>query len=260
MTRGKRICELLKKVRQQIAEANGIAYAPRECTHKGDCAGTCPACEAERGYLESQLNKRVKMGESIKIVGLSMALLSGAACSSETNRPQNSSESSPLEMEYENKLESCPTVGKVQVEEVAKDSGRRPMEIVEYGESIEKIDLGEIVPPTEDFDDVEGDITVALPTTRAEFPGGNDSLFSFLKEHLQYPAHARNEKIFGRVVVSFAVATDGSISDVKVERSVHPYLDREAVRVVTLMPKWIPAKEGEMAVRSRFTLPINFKE
>ena len=84
MTRGKSICEFLKKIRQQIADANGITYSPTVCTHKGDCAGTCPACESEREYIESQLNKKREIGNPIKIIGLSAALMSGYSYASDT--------------------------------------------------------------------------------------------------------------------------------------------------------------------------------
>ncbi|MBP5458261.1 MAG: energy transducer TonB [Paludibacteraceae bacterium] len=83
MAKGKSICEYLKNLRKQIAEANGIDYSPRPCTYKGDCSGTCPACEREREYIESQLSLRQKWGAPLKIVELSVALASGAASASE---------------------------------------------------------------------------------------------------------------------------------------------------------------------------------
>ena len=58
MAKGKSTCKLLKDIRQQIADANGISYQPKECHHKGDCAGTCPACEEEIRYLERELKAR----------------------------------------------------------------------------------------------------------------------------------------------------------------------------------------------------------
>ncbi|MCR5570328.1 MAG: OmpA family protein [Paludibacteraceae bacterium] len=69
-TRGKKICETLKAIRCQIADANGIDYTPRVCNHKGNCSGTCPACEAERSFLEQQLRLKEKAGQVVKIVGL----------------------------------------------------------------------------------------------------------------------------------------------------------------------------------------------
>ena len=93
-----------------------------------------------------------------------------------------------------------------------------------------------------------------------EFPGGAEQLSEYLYRHLDYPAEAQESGIEGRVLVSFVVNKDGSLSDVKVRRSVDPSLDREAVRVVSGMPKWTPGrlKDGQ-TVRVRYTLPITFR-
>ena len=71
MKRGKRICETLKGIRREIAEANEIDYQPAECTHEGDCAGTCPKCESETRWLERQLRSRQALGKAVTIAGLS---------------------------------------------------------------------------------------------------------------------------------------------------------------------------------------------
>ena len=70
MAKGKSTCKLLKSIRQQIADANGISYQPKECHHKGDCAGTCPACEAEIRYLERELKARKGNGFGMKVAGI----------------------------------------------------------------------------------------------------------------------------------------------------------------------------------------------
>ena len=80
MTRGKAICKALKSVRKRIAEANEIDYQPRECHHEGECAGTCPACEAEMRYLERQISLRRCAGKAVVIAGLSMSLGALTAC------------------------------------------------------------------------------------------------------------------------------------------------------------------------------------
>ena len=76
MPKGKKTCEILRKVRQQVADANGIAYTPAVCTHKGECAGTCPVCERERQYIEMQLASKAKKGKALKIVGIAAGLSS----------------------------------------------------------------------------------------------------------------------------------------------------------------------------------------
>ena len=74
MTKGKSTCKLLKDIRQQIADANGISYQPKDCHHKGDCAGTCPACEEEIRYLERELKARKGNGFGMKVAGIAAGI------------------------------------------------------------------------------------------------------------------------------------------------------------------------------------------
>ena len=74
MAKGKSTCKLLKDIRQQIADANGISYQPKECHHKGDCAGTCPACEEEIRYLEQELKARKGNGFGMKVAGIAAGI------------------------------------------------------------------------------------------------------------------------------------------------------------------------------------------
>ena len=74
MTKGKSTCKLLKDIRQQVADANGISYQPKECHHKGDCAGTCPACEEEIRYLERELKARKGNGFGMKVAGIAAGI------------------------------------------------------------------------------------------------------------------------------------------------------------------------------------------
>ena len=74
MAKGKSTCKLLKSIRQQIADANGISYQPKECHHKGDCAGTCPACEEEIRYLERELKARKGNGFGMKVAGIAAGI------------------------------------------------------------------------------------------------------------------------------------------------------------------------------------------
>ena len=74
MVKGKSTCKLLKDIRQQIADANGISYQPKECHYKGDCAGTCPACEEEIRYLERELKARKGNGFGMKVAGIAAGI------------------------------------------------------------------------------------------------------------------------------------------------------------------------------------------
>jgi protein TonB len=92
-----------------------------------------------------------------------------------------------------------------------------------------------------------------------EFPGGQGALFEYLTKNTRYPAVAEENGIQGRVIVTFVVERDGSITDVKVAKGVDPSLDKEAMRVVRSMPKWIPGKQNGTSVRVKFTVPVLFR-
>ncbi len=99
------------------------------------------------------------------------------------------------------------------------------------------------------------DTTSVLPS----FPGGTEALKQFISDNLKYPPQAEKEGIEGRVVCSFIVLGDGTVSDIEVAQSAHPLLDNEAVRVLKLMPKWNPGKQHGVPISVRYTLPITFR-
>ena len=97
-----------------------------------------------------------------------------------------------------------------------------------------------------------------------EFPGGNDAMISFIDSIFRYPPEAIEKKVQGRVITNFVIEKDGSVTEVKLARGVDSLLDNEAIRILGLMPKWIPAEQWtseqtSSIVRVRFTLPILFK-
>lgn len=103
--------------------------------------------------------------------------------------------------------------------------------------------------------DMVFDVVEVMP----QYPGGQIAMMKYIMENIKYPKQAMKERIQGRVTVRFIVEKDGSISDVKPILSVHPLLNKEAVRVVESMPKWTPGKHNGKPVRVRFNLPVMFK-
>ena len=91
-----------------------------------------------------------------------------------------------------------------------------------------------------------------------EYPGGMQALYEFLKENIKYPEDAKKQKVEGRVIATFVVETDGSISNVEVVKHAFPSLDAEAVSVIQAMPKWTPGKQSGKVVRVKYTVPVNF--
>ena len=92
-----------------------------------------------------------------------------------------------------------------------------------------------------------------------EFPGGQAALMQYLAKNIKYPTIAQENGTQGRVIVQFVVNKDGSIVDAKVVRSVDPYLDKEALRVINTMPKWNPGMQRGKPVRVKFTVPVMFR-
>ena len=92
-----------------------------------------------------------------------------------------------------------------------------------------------------------------------EFPGGMTEFMKWLTKNLKYPESARRQNQQGTVVISFIVNTDGSTSEIRVVRPRHPDLDREAVRVVRMMPKWKPGEDHGKVCRTMISIPIVFK-
>lgn len=91
-----------------------------------------------------------------------------------------------------------------------------------------------------------------------EFPGGEPELRKFIANHIEYPAEAQENGIQGRVYVTFVVDKNGEVANAKIARGVDPALDKEALRVVNSLPKWIPGKQRGQTVNVSYTVPINF--
>ena len=109
-------------------------------------------------------------------------------------------------------------------------------------------------PPKEE-DSKVFDVVEQMPS----FPGGQAALMQWLASNMSYPVIAAENGVQGRVIVQFVVEKDGSVSDVQVVKSVDPSLDKEAKRVVSAMPRWIPGKQNGAAVRVKYTVPVTFK-
>ena len=223
MKQGRHICNTLKAIRRQIAEANDIKYEPRECHHEGDCAGTCPACEAEVRYLEGEIGKRRQLGRAVSLVGISagLAALQGCSLFKVVQPPLAGIPVMPPEQQAELQAQQLLTA----TDTITTDS-IRPLK------TREKV--------------LEGVVEEA-----PHFRGGDQALQEYLKSNLQYP----DECV---VIVTFMIEKDGSISEAKVIKSLSEACDKEALRLVNAMPKWNPGKQLGKAQRTKYTLPITF--
>ncbi|MCR4602780.1 MAG: energy transducer TonB [Prevotella sp.] len=215
MGRGRHICNTLKAIRKQIADANDIKYEPRECTHQGDCAGSCPVCEAEVRYLEGELSKRSKLGRAIALVGISAGMAAVQSCG--------------LLRIFQPPLAGIPADSQhlTNQQTVVVDSTKNENKVLDG--------IVEVMP---------------------QYNGGQKALEAFITEHLKTPEGAT---VPARVIVTFTIEKDGSISHPQVMKSVSKELDAEALRVVGLMPKWTPGTMLGEPVSTKYTLPIIFK-
>ena len=182
-----------------------------------------------------------------------------------------------------------PKIEKVEVEkvkssvkftapEIKKDSEVKPEEELKSQEDLSKTNTAIGAFDVKGNDEAAGEVlkakeVIAQPEPPKEeeqkvfdyaeqmpsFPGGQGALNEYLSKTIRYPVAAEENGIQGRVIVQFVVEKDGSITDVRVVRSVDPSLDKEAVRVAKSMPRWIPGKQNGSAVRVKFTLPVSFR-
>ncbi len=153
----------------------------------------------------------------------------------------------PPKVVKEEVLEEIPTIEEIKQHEVATVEVEGPTEIV-FEEPVEEVVV---------VDDENKIFTVV--EQQPEFQGGFEAMMNFIRKNMRYPASARRMGVDGTVYVSFVVSKDGSISEVKTLRGISADCDKEATRVVAMMPAWRPGKQNGKPVFVRFVLPIKFK-
>ena len=184
----------------------------------------------------------------------------------------------PVKVEVEQKVvEKVKSSVKFTAPEIKKDDEVKPEDEIKSQDDLSKTNTAIGTFDVKGNDEAEGEVLKAKEVVVDEkpkeeetkvfdvveqmpsFPGGDAELMKFLSTHIKYPVVAEENGIQGRVIATFVVERDGSISDVKVIKSVDPSLDKEAIRVLKSMPKWIPGKQNGSAVRVKYTVPVTFK-
>ena len=235
MKRGKQTCKILKEIRKQIAEANEIEFITSECLYQGDCLGTCPKCEAEVRYLEQQLEHKRIAGRTISVLGISAGLIA----------------MTPI-IAHSANLASTQTNQKIVYDTITNSKKDIDTKI--------KVTLGMI---STDFSEIkkpsEND-TLSVADTMPEFPGGMVALFNFISQNIDYSNVNMNSiKTRNRVIVTFIVDKEGNIIKPVIVHALNPDCDKEALRVISLMPKWKPAILDNKKYACKYTVPITFK-
>jgi len=291
MKRGKRTCEILKDVRRKVAQENDIPLEERECTHEGDCRGTCPYCESEVRYLERELSKRRALGKAVTVAGIAVSSMMMGACHSPKtpapavgNEPEPAVEATSWQISEEADGQEVPLPpgqsdpyeldGIVEmVGEIAEpnDNSSEPApnrcsqkaaqlsgtDDWVVGEIVEDMTEGLVV-EVDGMSDSE-DSPFKFVEEMPEFPGGMDSLKAFLAREIQYPPIAKNNGITGTVLVEFVVEKDGRVTNAKVKVPLFPECDKEAVQCVMSMPKWKPGRNMGKPVRCYYQVPVTFR-
>ena len=228
MKQGKAICETLKQIRQHVADANGISYAPTPCNHKGDCRGTCPACEAEVRYIERELNARRLLGKAVVVAGIAAGLTSLTSC----NRTKDDLKplSAPEEM----------TEGKIQTKGMVDL------------EAVQKIRI----------DTIDGVLTYSVYSvdTPPEFPGGREAQLKYFTQMLP-PASLAHTELPPVVIVTVAAVIDdnGYLKKAWVKESHNKDFDAQALNLVKNMPRWTPATLNGKKVNCQRDISVSFK-
>ncbi|MEO5979566.1 MAG: energy transducer TonB [Chryseolinea sp.] len=144
--------------------------------------------------------------------------------------------------------EEMPTIEEIKQNDVGAE------DVVGTGEVVFDEPVAEVAKESND-----DDMIFTVVEQQAEFPGGMEALVKFLQKNVKYPAIARRMNVEGSVFVSFVVDRAGAISDIAIVKGISAECDKEAARVVGLMPPWKPGKQNGKAVKSRFVLPVKFK-
>lgn len=221
---------------------------------------------AAKVAIENQLASRVAITDDVE--------LSKLAQKKETKVERKE----PVKIEMEKQVvEKVKSSVKFTAPEIKKDNEVNPEDEIKSQDDLSKTNTAIGTFDVKGNDEAEGEVLKAKEVVVDEkpkeeetkvfdvveqmpsFPGGDAELMKYLNSHIKYPAVAEENGIQGRVVATFVVERDGSITDVKVIKSVDPSLDKEAVRVVKSMPKWNPGKQNGQAVRVKYNLPVTFK-
>ncbi len=254
MKHGKKICETLKAIRSEIASANEIEYTPIKCTHKGDCAGTCPACESETRWLERQLRLRHALGKAVTIAGVSMALTVAASAATPSSLDPGKKKTKHRQRAViEEQTDGY--IQQVRQELVSSDSTTNVRDNRREARTMGLV--SRFMPhPDSIYTKVE---------VEAFYPDGDEALDSIIRDQLYIPDEILEPikevggKVKARCIVKALVERDGTISDAVIEKTTTAAIfDEEALRAIKNLPKLHPATIEDVPVRSWKLIPVEF--
>ena len=283
---GKNICHALKTIRKQVAEANGIDYTPAPCHFDGECSGTCPACEAEVQYIESQLGRLRLAGKAVKVAGLALGLAMVAGCNSSSGTPPSATDKSaaanetsptsqPNPQPHANALVSA-------ADEGAKPHARHYHVRGKRGRAVKK---GAAQADSSGYALPEVSVTSTPSKTKVCYAGGipyvqrivrnrnhvylnpeisprykkgDEAMRQFIAYHIRLTPTMSAACGQALVRVACVVERNGRLSAMRVIQSADSLYDAESIRVLKKMPRWRPARMEGKRVRSLVVIDVPF--
>ena len=291
---GKNICHTLKTIRKQVADANGIHYTPAPCRFDGDCSGTCPACEAEVQYIESQLGRLRLAGKAVKVAGLALGLTMVAGCNSSPGTPPSAADKPTAANETSPTSQPCPQPH-ANAPISATDEGAKPHAKHHYvrgnnGRVVKKgaaqadttaiymaDSSGFALPevsvtstPAKKIACYAGGIpyyqriarnrnhVYLNPEISPRYKKGDVAMRQFIENNIRLTPTMSAACGQFLVKVACVVERNGRLSAMRVIQSVDSLYDAEAIRVLKKMPRWRPARMEGKRVRSLVVIDVRF--
>ena len=291
---GKNICHTLKTIRKQVAETNGIDYTPAPCHFDGDCSGTCPACEAEVQYIESQLGRLRLAGKAVKVAGLALGLTMVAGCNSSPGTPPSAADKPTAANETSPTSQPCPQPH-ANAPISATDEGAKPHAKHHYvrgnnGRVVKKgaaqadttaiymaDSSGFALPevsvtstPAKKIACYAGGIpyyqriarnrnhVYLNPEISPRYKKGDVAMRQFIENNIRLTPTMSAACGQFLVKVACVVERNGRLSAMRVIQSVDSLYDAEAIRVLKKMPRWRPARMEGKRVRSLVVIGVPF--
>lgn len=291
---GKNICHTLKTIRKQVAEANGIDYTPAPCHFDGDCSGTCPACEAEVQYIESQLGRLRLAGKAVKVAGLALGLTMVAGCNSSPGTPPSAADKPTAANETSPTSQPCPQPhanapisatdegakphakhhyvrgnngrvvkkGAAQADTtaiyMADSSGFALPEVSVTGKTVQKIcNIAGGIPYYQRIARNRNHVYLN-PEISPRYKKGDEAMRQFIENNIRLTPTMSAACGQFLVKVACVVERNGRLSAMRVIQSADSLYDAEAIRVLKKMPRWRPARMEGKRVRSLVVIDVPF--
>jgi len=291
---GKKIRQALKTIRKQVAEANGIDYTPAPCHYDGECNGTCPCCEAEVQYIESQLGGLRLAGKAVKVAGLALGITMATGCNFPSGTPPSATDKSATANENSPTNQSNPQPPTDTLisspDDDAKPHARRYYVRGNIRRAVKK-DMAQVDTTAVYMADSSGyalpevsvtgktaqrisNIAGGIPCVQRivrnrnhvyqnpdivpRYKKGDEAMQQFIADHIRVTPHMTAAS--GQVLVRVAcvVERNGRLSAMRVVQSADSLYDAEAIRVLKLMPRWKPARVERKRVRSLVVVDVPF--